>query len=170
MVASPSWLATVPGPGCGSHQGRPGSTLGRIPGIPDVFACSGPITGYQVLPDHQVQSIETEVFATDPKTKDVVPSDSFSCNGDLPGWGVNCNGTYGGGLRVVTGSFEIDGKLCAEPRVDPLLTVTYATADAQRKITQFIAGPFDLGRPLGCKPTNRNGHTRLPRETDEPAG
>ena len=135
-----------------------------------VFACSGPITGYQIQPDHAVQSMETEIFATDRVTKQVVPTDSFSCNGDLPGWGVNCNGVYGGDWRVLKGSFSIDEKLCAEPRVDPLLTVTFATADASRKITQFIAGPFDLGRPRGCPKSARSGKTRIPQAAETPAG
>jgi hypothetical protein len=128
-----------------------------------VFACSQAITGYQIQPDHTVQSMETEVFATDRITKQVVPTDSFSCNGDLPGLGVNCNGVYGGDWRVVKGQFAIDEKLCTEPRVDPLLTVTFATANAQQKVTQYIAGPFDLGRPRGCAKSARGGKTRIPQ-------
>jgi hypothetical protein len=30
-------------------------------------------------------------------------------------------------------------------------------------VTQHIAGPYDLGRPLGCKRTNRSGKTRIPK-------
>lgn len=129
-----------------------------------VFACSGPITGYQIQPDHAAQSMDTEVFALDRTTKQVVPTDSFSCNGDIPGFGINCTGVYGGDWRVVRASFSIDEKLCAEPRVDPLLTVTYATANAQGKITQYIAGPFDLGRPHGCPKSARGGKTRIPQD------
>jgi hypothetical protein len=128
-----------------------------------VFACSQAITGYQVQPDHAVTSVETEVFATDHTTKAVVPTDSFSCFGDLPGYGVNCTGTYGGNWEVVAGSFSIDAKLCDEPRVDPLLTVTFGTANAQRQVTQFLAGPFDLGRPRGCPKSGRGGKTRIPQ-------
>jgi len=64
---------------------------------------------------------------------------------------------------MVTGTFAID----AEPRVDPLLTVTFATANANRQVTQFIAGPFDLGRPHGCPPTSRSGKTRIPQSDEE---
>ena len=92
-----------------------------------VFACSGPITGYQIQPQIPAQSIDTEVFALDSASKQVVPTDSFSCQGIIPSYGINCVGTYGGKYEIVSGQFSIDPKLCAEPRVDPLLTVVYAT-------------------------------------------
>jgi hypothetical protein len=151
---------------CKGHigKGAPSPDDPSVTQVQYVFACSQAITGYQIQPDHQVQSLETEVFATDRTTKAVVPTDSFSCNGDLPGFGVNCNGVYGGDWRVVKGTFAIDEKLCDEPRVDPLLTVTFATANAQRQVTQFIAGPFDLGRPHGCPKSARGGRTRIPQD------
>lgn len=133
-----------------------------------VFACSGPITGYQIQPDHQVQGMETEVFAKDRTTGDVVASDLFSCQGDIPGLGVNCTGTYGGDYRIVEGQFSISEKLCAEPRVDPLLTVTYAVV-VSGKLTQYIAGPFDLGRPWACPKSTRAGKLRIPRVSLESA-
>ena len=64
------------------------------------------------------------------------------------------------GYETITGQFAIDTKLCAEPRVDPLLTVTYAYLE-KGVVTQAISGPFDLGRPLGCKPDAFSGGTRL---------
>ena len=154
---------------CKGHisKGAPSPDDPTVTQVQYVFACSQPITGYQIQPDHEVESIETETFATDRTTKAVVPTDSFSCNGDLPGFGVNCNGVYGGDWRVVTGTFAINEKLCDEPRVDPLLTVTFANANAQRVVTQFIAGPFDLGRPRGCKASKNSGKTRIPADTDE---
>ena len=44
--------------------------------------------------------------------------------------------------------------------MDPLLTVTYAYLE-KGVITQAISGPFDLGRPMGCKPDALSGSTRL---------
>jgi hypothetical protein len=131
------------------------------------FACSRAITGYALLPEKQVTSLETEVFATDRVTKQVVPTDSFSCNGDLPGYGVNCTGIYGGDWRVASSTFTIDGDVCAEPRVDPLLVVTYAKPDGKGGVTQYIAGPFDLGRPRGCPKSPMAGKTRIPKDSDE---
>ena len=132
-----------------------------------VFACSGPITGYQIQPQVPAQSIDTEVFALDAATKQVVPTDSFSCQGIIPSFGINCTGTYGGKYETVSGQFSIDPKLCAEPRVDPLLTVVYATASSSGAVTQAIAGPFDLGRPRGCPKSKSNGKWRIPQEKDE---
>jgi hypothetical protein len=132
-----------------------------------VFACSGPITGYQIQPQIPAQSIDTEVFALDRTTKQVVPTDSFSCQGEIPSYGINCVGTYQGNYEVVSAQFSIDPKLCDEPRVDPLLTVVYASKNASGAVTQAIAGPFDLGRPRGCKASPRSGKWRIPQGTDE---
>jgi len=132
-----------------------------------VFACSGPITGYQIQPQIPAQSLDTEVFAIDRTTKAVVPTDSFSCQGTIPSYGINCVGVYGGDYRIVSGQFSIDPKLCDEPRVDPLLTVVYATKNAAGAVVQAIAGPFDLGRPRGCPKSAGNGKWRIPQEKEE---
>jgi len=131
------------------------------------FACSQPITGYSVMPDKPATAFETEVFGTDPATKEVLATDAFSCAGEQPGWGVNCTGANVGNWHPITSTFTIDGDVCAEPRVDPLLIVTFATV-ASGKAAQYIAGPFDLGRPRGCPTSARNGKTRIPADTDEP--
>jgi len=130
------------------------------------FACSQAITGYSILPDKESTGFETEVFGADPKTKDVLATDAFSCNGEQPGWGVNCTGAYTGQWHTVTSTFTVDGDVCAEPRVDPLLVVTYASVTSG-KVTQYIAGPFDLGRPRGCAKSARGGKTRIPADTTE---
>jgi hypothetical protein len=130
------------------------------------FACSQPITGYSVMPDKAATGFETEVFGTDPATKEVLATDAFSCAGEQPGWGVNCTGADVGSWHPITSSFTIDGDVCAEPRVDPLLLVTFANV-AAGKAAQYIAGPFDLGRPRGCPKSARNGKVRIPADTTE---
>src|SRR6188472_545598 len=132
-----------------------------------VFACSGPITGYQIQPQIPAQSIDTEVFALDRATKQVVPTDSFSCQGEIPSYGINCVGVYAGNYEIVNGQFSIDPKLCAEPRVDPLLTVVYASKNASGAVVQAMAGPFDLGRPRGCPKSASNGRWRIPPVKEE---
>ena len=131
------------------------------------FACSQPISGYSVLPDHQATGYETEIFGSDPKTKDVIATDAFSCNGDIPGWGINCTGTTTAGWHVVSGTFTVDGDVCAEPRVDPILVATFANVTSKGTAQQYIAGPFDLGRPRGCPKSGRAGKTRLPKDDEE---
>jgi hypothetical protein len=154
---------------CRGHveKGEPSPDDPTATQVKYVFACSGPITGYQIQPQVPGQSIDTEVFALDAATKQVVPTDSFSCQGIIPSYGINCVGVYGGKYEVVSGQFSIDPKLCAEPRVDPLLTVMYASKSATGAVTQAIAGPFDLGRPQGCPKSAGNGKWRIPKETDE---
>ena len=143
-----------------------------------IFACNGRITGFQIAPQIQATGFDTEVFGTDKATGQVDgTNDAFSCNGDIPSYGINCVGKYKGGYDVIEGKFTIDGDICAEPRVDPLLTVTYASAVAATPpatapvVTQAISGPFDLGRPRksGCKATARSGKTRIPVESSEDA-
>jgi len=135
-----------------------------------IFACNGKITGFQVAPQLEATGFDTEVFGTDKATGQVDgANDAFSCNGDIPGYGVNCVGKYKGGYDVIEGKFTIDGNICAEPRVDPLLTVTFASVNASGAVVQAIAGPFDLGRPRksGCKATALSGKTRIPTTTSE---
>jgi hypothetical protein len=113
------------------------------------FYCNGPITGYQVQSQIPVTGVSSPPEVTNLEKK-LLP-DTFQCSGELPGWAANCVGSTAAGYETITGQFAIGTKLCAEPRVDPLLTVTYAYLE-KGKITQAISGPYDLGRPKGCRP------------------
>jgi opacity protein-like surface antigen len=132
------------------------------------FGCNGPILGYQIASNLEIQAFDTDNIVLD-QTGAAVVTDSFTCNAFIPTWGLNCIGTYSGGMNRVIGQFAIAGKLCDEPRVDPLLTVVYATADAKGKVTQYISGPFDLGRPHGCPRTPGAGNRAPAVESDAPA-
>jgi hypothetical protein len=122
------------------------------------FYCNGPITGYQVQSQIPVTGVSSPPEVTNPAKK--VLGDTFSCSGEIPGWAANCVGSTKGGYEMITGQFAIGTKLCDEPRVDPLLTVTYAYLE-KGVITQAISGPFDLGRPQGCKPDAFSGFNRF---------
>jgi hypothetical protein len=127
------------------------------------FYCNGPVTGYQLQPQIPVSSIGGAPLVS--KLEAGVKAgpalkDTFSCGGELPGYAVNCVGAAKAGYELIAGQFTIERPLCAEPRVDPLLTVTYAYLE-KGVVTQAISGPFDLGRPLGCKPDALSGSTRL---------
>ena len=150
---------------CGGHieagKPQPGDDSTQVQ---YVFACGGPITGYQIQPQIGDTGFSTDVSVFDLQNNPVT-SDSFTCNGDFPGYGFNCIGKYTGDqYGKITGTFSIDGKLCDEPRVDPLLTVVYATADAKGVVTQAISGPYDLGRPRGCPKSALGGKTRIPSD------
>jgi hypothetical protein len=150
---------------CRGHvdKGKPDPVDPTLNTVSYVFACANPISGYILDLDHQAQTFETEIFAIDRLTKQVVPTDSFSCTGSLPGWSVNCIGTYGGDYRQVPGTFAVSGDVCDEPRVDPVLYVARATVDSTGKVvSQALAGPFDLGRPRGCPKSARGGLVHIP--------
>jgi hypothetical protein len=124
------------------------------------FYCDGPITGYQL----QSQIPMTGIAGAPPVVTSNATSkplaETFSCSGEIPGYALNCVGLAKEGYETITGQFAIGKKLCKEPRVDPLLTVTYAYLE-KGVVTQAISGPFDLGRPTGCPPDAYSGSTRL---------
>jgi hypothetical protein len=133
------------------------------------FYCNGPITGYQVQSQIPVTGVSSPPDVTD--LNKTVLRDTFSCSGEVPGWAANCVGAAKAGYEIITGQFAIGTKLCAEPRVDPLLTVTYASLE-KGAITQAISGPYDLGRPKDCKPDAYSGFSRFnakPLVTKKPA-
>ncbi|HXB63612.1 MAG TPA: hypothetical protein VNV42_01935 [Solirubrobacteraceae bacterium] len=124
-----------------------------------LFKCDGQITGYQVQTQVPITGIEGQPAVTNYQNQPL--PEAFSCSGAFPGYAVNCVGaTTKEAYERITGQFEIGWKLCTEPRVDALLTVTYAYLE-KGVITQAIAGPFDLGRPEGCPSTPRSGKDRL---------
>jgi hypothetical protein len=122
------------------------------------FHCDGPITGYQLQTQIPLTGIQSPPLVTSPQGTTL--ADTFSCSGEIPGYAVNCVGAAKGAYEGISGQFAIGTKLCAEPRVDPLLTVTYAYLE-KGVVTQAISGPFDLGRPLGCPPDALSGSTRM---------
>jgi len=123
------------------------------------FYCNGPITGYQLQSQIPVTGVQGNPVLTSNATSKSL-SETFSCSGEFPGFAANCVGLAKLGYETITGQFSIGTKICAEPRVDPLLTVTYAYLE-KGVVTQAISGPFDLGRPTGCPPDASSGFTRL---------
>jgi hypothetical protein len=123
------------------------------------FYCNGPITGYQLQAQIPLTGIQSPPIVTLVQTGAPL-TDSFSCSGEVPGYALNCVGAAKAGYEQVSGQFAIGKKLCAEPRVDPLLTVTYAYLE-KGAVTQAISGPYDLGRPKGCPRDAYAGGTRL---------
>jgi hypothetical protein len=124
-----------------------------------VFRCNGPITGYQLQSQIPVTGVQGSPVVVNLQATPL--TDTFSCSAaEIPGYALNCVGAAKAGYEVITGEFAIGTKLCTEPRVDPLLTVTYAYLE-KGVVTQAISGPFDLGRPLRCPPDAYSGSTRL---------
>jgi hypothetical protein len=123
------------------------------------FECDGQITGYQVQTQVPITGIQGAPLVTNHAGTPL--NDTFACSGAFPGYAVNCVGSSTTEPEEkISGQFEIGWKLCTEPRVDALLTVTYAYLE-KGVITQAISGPFELGRPLGCPATANSGKDRL---------
>lgn len=141
--------------GIAAGEPRPGSEDQQVKYS---FYCDGPITGYQVQTQIPETGISSPPAVTN--TAGATLADTFSCSGEIPGYALNCVGLAKTGYETIAGQFSIASKLCAEPRVDPLLTVTYAYLE-KGVITQAISGPFDLGRPRGCPNDAVSGSTRL---------
>ncbi|MDP5034142.1 MAG: hypothetical protein NWP31_04270 [Solirubrobacteraceae bacterium] len=114
--------------------------------------CDQAITGYSLfISAQQVEGLETE---TVPLFADgsVVAADAFSCNGDLPGNGVNCVGKYSDLAGIITGTFAVAQPLCtAGKRIEPILTVATASVSSANKPVLGISGPFTLGQSSDCK-------------------
>ena len=123
------------------------------------FSCNGPITGYQLQTQLPITGIEGAPLVTNAAGQPL--KEAFSCGGAFPGYADNCVGaTTAEPNEEITGQFTVGWKLCTEPRVDPLLTVTYAYLE-KAVITQAISGPFDLGRPQGCPAPHKPVKDRL---------
>lgn len=123
------------------------------------FHCSGPITGYQLQSQIPVTGVQAAPLVSNIPSGTPV-NDTFSCSSEIPGYADNCIGATASPYETIAGQFAIGSKLCAEPRVDALLTVTYAFLE-KGVVTQAISGPFDLGRPTSCPTDAQSGWTRL---------
>jgi hypothetical protein len=126
------------------------------------FHCSGPITGYQLQSQIPVTGVQASPLVSNIPSGTPV-NDTFSCSSEVPGYAEDCVGatvSQYAQYETIAGQFAIGSKLCAEPRVDALLTVTYAYLE-KGVVTQAISGPFDLGRPTSCPPDAQSGWTRL---------
>jgi len=140
-----------------------------VPGDEDAqveyrFGCTGPITGFSIQPQIGNSGFGDGALVFDYTGLNAVSTDSFTCAGTLPGFGFNCVGQSLKPWQVIVGQFGIATKLCAEPRVDALLTVVSVTVDSKTaKATTGISGPFDLGRPQGCPKSKNDKALRIPK-------
>jgi hypothetical protein len=126
------------------------------------FYCNGPISGYQIQSQIPVTGISSPPIVAN--LQGTTLTDTFSCSGDVPGYALNCVGGDKAGYQPVTGQFAIGAKLCAEPRADALLSVTYAYLE-KGAVVQAISGPYELGRPKGCPADALSGSTRMEPKT-----
>ena len=118
------------------------------------FGCTGRIVGFMIVTNHEISGFTNDVEVHD-GTGALVPADGFQCEGDIPGEGFGCVGSYTTN-GLVKGTFDVSERdACAEPRIDATLVVVAETLDVvtgapKKTSTGSMGGPFDLGRPHGC--------------------
>jgi hypothetical protein len=150
-LPSPASASTLT---CRGHVGKAQDTEDYENALDYTFACTGRILGYMIVSDRELDAFDTEIEVHDAAGA-IVPSDGFACEGDIPGFGVGCFGTYSTN-NVVTGTVSVaDHKVCDLPRVNPMLVVVPETIDTvtglpKKTANGSMAGPFELDRPRGC--------------------
>lgn len=140
--------------GCTGHTEKAQDSEDYENAMDYVFACTGRILGYTIVADREIDAFDTEIEVHDTAGA-IVPADGFACEGEIPGFGVACFGTYSTN-NLVRGTFSVSAaKACAEPRMDAKLVVVPESIDAntgagKKSSNGAMAGPFDLHRPRGC--------------------
>ena len=140
--------------GCTGHTVKAPDTEDYENALDYVFACTGRILGYTIVSNREIDAFDTEIEVQDAAGA-IAATDGFACEGEIPGFGVGCFGTYSAN-NVVRGTFSVSGaKACAEPRMDAKLVVVPESIDANTGVGRkssngVMAGPFDLNRPRGC--------------------
>lgn len=146
FVAGPARAAT-PAPSavtCSGHADR-----GIDPTAPDqidiAFGCSGDIRSFTVISSAPIGGFAVSAEVYDHVTQAIVETDSFFCEGPIPGDGFNCTGAGHAGKDIKT-SFETFDPVCSETEVSVPLKLQVVISDANGA----TAGPFRLRGPEPC--------------------
>ena len=127
-----------------------------------VWLCTEPVLGFTIGFSREITTFrpEVEVFAAVPPGSPpntapaLVPTNSFNCEGDFPGFGINCAGSFSAGGNFVRGTVGTTDPVCDEPRTTAQLYVSVEDLNANGtragRTTGRMAGPFNLGRPQKC--------------------
>jgi hypothetical protein len=122
------------------------------------FHCNGDITAYTLTVTRQPYDFtEVDNFSTTANVVDgagnPVPTESFGCEGSIPGAGINCNGTATVG-HYVRGSFDTTDPYCANiPPGSPPGTQPEPQAMVQLIVSDTTGaedGPFRLNITPTC--------------------
>jgi hypothetical protein len=129
---------------CNGHADR-----GDDPTLPDridvAFGCSGDVKSFTVVSSAPIGSFEVSAEVFDHATQAIVESDSFFCEGLIPGDGFNCTGGAHAG-KDVKAAFETNDPVCSETEPTPPLRLQVVVSDANGA----TAGPFRLRGPEPC--------------------
>jgi hypothetical protein len=157
LVAGPARAAT-PAPSavtCSGHAQR-GVEKATPDQIDVLFACSGSIKSYTIISSAPIGFFDVGSTVTKHGTDTIVESDSFFCEGLIPGDGYNCTGQalVGGDVH---GDFETNDPVCSTTVLTPPLKLQVVVAD----VNGATAGPFRLRGPAACpKPKPAKKHKK----------
>jgi hypothetical protein len=132
------------------------------------FTCNEKIVSYSIIANRSVNYFdpEVEVFIGKPENNNVSPTDSFGCEGPIPGNGIGCKGSASqpdaDGPRFVDGSIGLEPNPCARHAkgagLRTWLVVETQPTDPVKGTPYLISSePFRLNGP-GCGKTQRTHH------------
>jgi hypothetical protein len=131
------------------------------------FTCTEPIMSYSIIVNRSVTyfNTETQVFFGRPEKDQISPTESFGCEGPIPGNGIGCKGHTDPadalGNRWVVSSIGTDQNPCARHAkgdgFKAWVVVTTQEADATGKPFLISSEPFRLYGP-GCSKTGQAHH------------
>jgi hypothetical protein len=142
---------------CNGHADR-GDDPTQPDGIDVAFGCSGDIRSFTVISSAPIGGFEVSAEVFDHVTQAIVETDSFFCEGLIPGDGFNCTGAAHAGKDVRT-AFATNDPVCSETEATAPLRLEVVVSDANGA----TAGPFRLRGPEKCpkpdvaRPAGRRG-------------
>ncbi len=114
------------------------------------FSCRNAITGFALTTSQPTAGfdVSADVFDSPGEGGALRGDDRFGeCEGDLPGQGFHCSGTYTGIGRFVRGAFDgVDSPCTRDKTGHIMMRVSLVVAGKNDK----VGGPIDLGKPHGC--------------------
>ena len=125
-------------------------TVERDTGASYEFTCAEPIKGFAISTTDDVVSfdVSADIFEGAANGGALRGDDRFNeCEGDIPGLGFTCAGTYFGFGRVIKATFDTMDSPCAR---DASRHVALRTSLVVQSFSGKLSGPFDLGRTTGC--------------------
>jgi hypothetical protein len=146
IAGGPARAATPPPSAvtCSGHADR-----GLDKTLPDridiAFGCSGDVKSFTVISSARLGGFEVSSEVFDHATQAIVETDSFFCEGPIPGDGFNCTGLAGAG-RDIRAAFETFDPVCSTTEVTPPLKLYVVISD----VNGATAGPFRLRGPKPC--------------------
>ena len=126
------------------------ATAERDTGAAYEFSCKLPIKGYAVTTTAPLSSFDVaaDVFDGAAAGGALRGDDRFNeCEGELPGLGFTCSGTYFAQGRIVRATFDGMQSPCLR---DASRHVAMATSLVVVAPSGKLSGPFNLGRTSGC--------------------